>query len=66
MFSTLEDVQYIGGCSVHEGEGCSVSWRYHKYIEDIMSTLGGGGGGEGDSNQPKRHSNGQISVFNIN
>ena len=51
MFSTLEDVQYIGGCSVHEGERCSVSWRYHKYIEDIMSTLGGGGGGGGGGRQ---------------
>ena len=69
MFSKLGDIQYIRGCSVHQGMfstsediimnvggyhvyigGCSVHWRNTiSTLEgrDIMSTLGGGGGGEG-------------------
>ena len=34
MFSTLEGVQYIGGCSVHRGDTMTT-------LGDIMSTSGG-------------------------
>ena len=41
-------VQYIGGCSVHQGDTMSTSGGYHQYIEGIssvhrgmFSTLGG-------------------------
>ena len=48
MFSTLGDVQYIGGCSVHRGDIKSTSGGYQEYIGgisrvhrgDIMSTSG--------------------------
>ena len=44
MLSTSEDVQYIGGCSVHRG--CSVDQRdimihvggYHEYVRGVFST----------------------------
>ena len=32
MFSTSGDVQYIGGCSGHQGDTMSTSGIYHEYI----------------------------------
>ena len=40
MFSTSEDVQYIGGCSVHRGV-FSTSGGYHEYTLGYHEYIGG-------------------------
>ena len=41
MFSTSGDVQYIGGCSVHQGDTMSTSGGYHEYIGGYHEYIGG-------------------------
>ena len=41
VFSTSGDVQYIWGCSVHQGDTMSTLGGYHDYIGRVFSTLGG-------------------------
>ena len=41
MFSTSGDVQYIGGCSVHQGDTMSTSGRYQEYIGGYHEYIGG-------------------------